>query len=179
VEIRRSPCPGHPSFAGCVYTNRPRTLYLQPGLRDARSVLYHELGHAFDLRVLNWRERRRFKRIVGIRRGGWFAGGLPPAEWFADGYATCAARSRLRRRSGPTLYGYSSTPRQHARVCELIRSAAAPRGRRAQPPANPPPVVEVAPPPASDDSGQGSTCTLVDELLTGCRPAPPPALALP
>lgn len=178
LMIRRSACPGYPAFAGCVFTARPRTLYLLPGLRNARSVLYHELGHAFDLRVLNWRERRRFKRIIGIRRSGWFEGAAPPMEWFADGYATCAVRSRLPRAARPTLYRYAPTPRQHARVCGLIREAAKPRGRRPRPPANPPPVFEVAPPPTSE-GGPGSGCTLVDELLTGCRVAPPPAPAPP
>jgi hypothetical protein len=33
--------------------------------------------------VLNGRERRRFKRLARLRRSSWFAGGLPPAEWFA------------------------------------------------------------------------------------------------
>ena len=45
----------------------------------------------FDLRVLNERERQRFKRIVGIRRSGWY-GRAAPSEWFADGYATCGRK---------------------------------------------------------------------------------------
>lgn len=58
-----------------------------PAAEAARAarLLYHELGHVFDLLVLNGRERRRFKRIAGIRRDDWFHGGLPPAEWFGDG----------------------------------------------------------------------------------------------
>src|SRR5918992_684392 len=95
VQIRRRACPGHPRLAGCVFSSRPRTLYLKTRLREPRRLLYHELGHVFDLRVLNRRERGAFKRIVGIRRSGWFRGGLPPAEWFADGYAGCALRPRL------------------------------------------------------------------------------------
>jgi hypothetical protein len=171
VQIRRRSCPGHPSFAGCVFSGRPRTLYLRPGLREPRSKLYHELGHVFDLRVLNRRERTIFKRIVGIRRQGWFRGGLPPAEWFADSYASCAVRLRLQRRARPTPYGYSPTRSQHARVCRLIRNAAAPRGRPPQPPKNPPPVVDTKPPPPQErqpDQGQG--CSLIDQLLTGCKP---------
>jgi hypothetical protein len=178
VQIRRASCPGHPTFAGCVVSSRPRTLYLKEGLTELRRVLYHELGHVFDLRVLNRRERAVFKRIVGIRRTGWFRGGLPPAEWFADGYAACALRRVLRRRGRPTPYGYSPTPRQHARACRLIRKAAAPGGRPPQPPQNPPPVIEVKPPPANQP-GQGDTCNLVDQLLEGCKPGAPLGSPLP
>jgi hypothetical protein len=192
VVIRRAFCPMGPVFAGCVFPARPRVLYMRPVLHEPRRILYHELGHTFDLLVLNRRERRRFKRIVGIRRHGWFRGGLPPAEWFADGYASCAVRLRLRRVVRPTPYGYSPSPRRHARVCALIRSAAKPRGRPPQPPANPPRVIEVAPPPPEQTQpGRPGTCTLFDQLTTGCEPsapgepgapqepAPPPAPAPP
>jgi hypothetical protein len=170
VQIRREGCPGYPTFVGCVISSRPRTLYLRHGSRRPRAVLYHELGHVFDIRVLNGHERRRFKRILGVH-SGWFEGGLPPAEWFADGYATCAKRRRLSRRATPTAYGYAPTIRQHARVCRLIQAAAAPRGRPPQLPANPPAVIEVAPPPPEQtEGGGGPICTLVDELFTDCRP---------
>jgi hypothetical protein len=171
IVIRRALCPLDPGFAGCVFTSQPRVIFLIPNLREPRRLLYHELGHTFDLLVLNRRERSRFKRIVGIRRHGWFLGGLPPAEWFADGYASCAVRLRLRRAVTPTPYGYSPTRRQHARVCALIRAAAKPRGRRPQPPKDPPPVIEVqAPTPEQTQPGQGGSCTLFDELTTGCEP---------
>ena len=172
------PCPLNPALAGCVLTRRPRVLYLRPSAHDQRRVLYHELGHVFDLTVLNMRERARFKRIVGIRRAGWFRGALPPAEWFGDGYALCAMRSRLHGRAHSTAYGYAPSPRAHARVCRLIRSAAKPHGHRPKRPKNPPPVVEVAPPPP-DQTGHGG-CTLVDQLVTGCTPpAPAPAPPAP
>lgn len=178
VQIRRRSCPGHPTFAGCVFSSRPRTLYLKTGLREPRRLLYHELGHVFDLRVLNRRERGVFKRIAGIGRSGWFRGGLPPAEWFADAYAGCAERRRLSRRAPATPYGYSPTPRQHARACRLIANAAAPRGSPPQPPQNPPPVIEAEPPP-ENQPGQGETCNLVDELLNGCKPGSPLGAPLP
>ena len=175
IVIRRTLCPMGPVFAGCVFPAQPRVLYMRPALHEPRRILYHELGHAFDLLVLNQRERRQFKRIVGIRRHGWFRGGLPPAEWFADGYASCAVRLRLRRSVRPTPYGYSPSPRRHARVCALIRSAAKPRGRPPQPPSNPPPVIEVAPPPQQQTQpGQAGECTLFDELTTGCEPTEAP-----
>jgi hypothetical protein len=178
VQIRRRACPGHPSFAGCVLSARPRTVYLKRDLDEPRRLLYHELGHVFDLRVLNRRERGVFKRIVGIRRSGWFQGGLPPAEWFADGYAACALHQRLRRRGRPTPYGYGPTPRRHARVCRLIKNAAAPRGRPPQPPQNPPPVIEAEPPP-QNQPGEGGTCNLIDQLLNGCKPGSPLTAPLP
>ena len=180
IVIRRAPCPASPSFAGCVFTSRPRVLFLLPNLFEPRRLLYHELGHSFDLLVLNQHERSRFKRIAGIRRHGWFRGGLPPAEWFADAYASCAVRLRLRRAVRPTPYGYAPTRRRHARVCALIRAAARPRGRRPQRPSNPPPVIEVqAPPPEQTRPGQGGTCTLFDQLTTGCEPTSAPAAPRP
>ena len=172
IQIRRLSCPFNAALAGCVYTRRPRIVYMRPGLHEPRRILSHELGHVFDLTVLNRRERVGFKRIVGIRRAGWFAGAVPPAEWFGDGYALCATRLRLHGRPRPTPYGYAPSLLAHARVCRLIRSAARPHGRRPERPRNPPPVVEVAPPPP-DQTGHGG-CTLVDQLLTGCTPPPPP-----
>jgi hypothetical protein len=172
IQIRRGACPGHAIFVGCVFTRHPRIVYIRPTLLEPRRTLYHELGHVFDMTVLNNRERRRFKRILGIHRSGWFAGALPPSEWFGDGYALCALRTRLHARPHRTPYGYAPSPRAHARVCRLIRSAAKPHGRRPKRPQNPPPVVEVAPPPP-DQTGTGG-CTLVDQLLTGCTPPPPP-----
>lgn len=179
VEIRRVACPMGLSFAGCVFTARPRVLYLRPHLHQTRRVFLHELGHVFDLVVLNARERRRFKRILGIRRSGWFYGGLPPAEWFADGYAACAMRLRLRRAFSPTPYGYSPSPRRHARVCRLIVTAARPGGRPPQRPKNPPRVVEVKPPPPQETQQPGEGCNLLDQLLSGCEPPPAPPPPLP
>jgi len=178
IQIRRMPCPLDGSLAGCVYTRRPRVVYIRPGLHEPRRILLHELGHVFDLTVLNMRERTRFKRIIGIRRSGWFQGALPPAEWFGDGYAMCAVRLRLHRRAHPTPYGYAPSPRAHALVCRLIRSAAKPHGRRPKRPRNVPPVIEVAPPPPGQ-TGEGG-CTLVDQLLTNCTPpSPPPPVPVP
>jgi hypothetical protein len=171
-RIIRSPCPQHPAFVGCVFNLRPRTLFISPVAGEPRLILYHELGHVFDLKVLNARERRRFKRILGIHRSGWFGGGLPPSEWFADGYASCAVRGRLRT---PTPYGFVPSTRQHARVCHLIRAAAKPRGRPPERPRKPPPVLDVKPPPPEESQPAEGGCNLLDELLTGCTPASPPA----
>ena len=198
VQIRRTGCPGRPELVGCVFSARPRVMYLRPsGVRAPRLVFYHELGHVFDIRVLNSRERRRFKRIMGIRRGGWYGGALPPSEWFADAYAACADSLARWRGANATWYGYRPSRAQHLRTCALIRRAATPRGRPPQRPPDPPPVIEVEhPPPAQTQPSEGrepgdgeggndgpgggtpvepSGCTLVDQLLTGCEPEPAPA----
>jgi hypothetical protein len=139
-----------------------------------RAVFYHEVGHVFDLNVLNRSERRRFKRIVGVRRGGWFRGEPRPSEMFADAYAACAFHRRIGRTLSRTRYGYRATPRRHARACALIRSAAAPRGGRPQAPPKVPPVVDQKPPPAPPRpvTGPGEPlaepCGLLEKLLGGC-----------
>ena len=175
VQVVRTGCPGHPNFDGCVFTKRPGRLYLAARLRNPRRLLYHELGHVFDLRVLNNAERRGFKRIMGIRRRGWYGGVLPPAEWFADGYAGCAYRARIRRRQRTSAYGYQPTARQHRRVCLLITRAAEPRGRRPQRPKNPPAVIEAEPPPPPQPTEPGApSCNPLEQLLTDCSPPASP-----
>jgi hypothetical protein len=166
VQLVFSGCPGRPAFAACVFSRRPRRIYLRPGLRGARRVLYHELGHVFDLTVLNRRERRAFKRIMHLKRARWFGGVRPPAEWFADGYAQCALGRRPR---GGTQYGYRPSRRQHAAVCRLVRRAAAPRGTPPQRPLKPPAVVEprTPPPPPQKPAPPPDSCGIV-EAIFGC-----------
>jgi hypothetical protein len=112
--------------------------------RPARMVLYHELGHVFDLQVLSRSARRVFRRILRVRHG-WFRGSVAPAELFADAYASCARFGRWHSGgslANPTrsVYGYRPTLRQHRAVCALIARAAGPR-RRPQSPRSPPPVL--------------------------------------
>ena len=190
-------CPGAPHFVGCIFTRRPRTIYLSPAARRPRAVLYHELGHTFDLRVLAPRHRKRFKRLMGIHGRGWFSSSPPAAEHFADAYALCAQRKRIAEATVATAYGYRATPRRHRRACALIRDAASVGGkgkkrrRPARPPGDAPPVAEPRepPPPAPPGSqpppsgpyqppgpvpdppppGEGD-CGVVERLLTGCEP---------
>ena len=170
-------CPRHPQFAACVISSRPRRIYLKRdlGRRQARMLLYHELGHMFDLRVLNNRERRDFRRIVGRRGARWLRTSRPPGEWFADGYSLCARHRTIRRRPRRTPYGYRPSPRTHRRVCRLIRRAAAPGGRHPQPPNNPPPVFEPPapppppPPPPGESPPPPERCSWLEALLGGCR----------
>src|SRR3954451_20772508 len=74
VQLAFGACPRYPAFSGCVFSSRPRRIYMMRRLPDSRRVLYHELGHVFDLTVLNRRERRRFKRIMHVSRPAWFGG---------------------------------------------------------------------------------------------------------
>jgi len=195
IRILIGGCPGTANFVGCIFTRRPRVIYLSPAARQPRAVLYHELGHTFDMRVLRPRHRRAFKRIVGIHTRGWFTSRPPAAEYFADAYALCAERGRLRQAQAATAYGYRATPRMHRRICALIREAAAParpKHRRKRPPApsppqDAPPVAEPTQPPPPRQPGSeeepsgpyqppGPTppafpgCGPIDALLTGCDP---------
>ena len=154
VQVLVIGCPARPRFVACVYARRPSRIYIRPGLRNMRWALYHELGHVFDFRVLNNRERRAFRRIMGIREKHWFGGRRRPAELFAEGYASCARFGPRRATRRHSVYGHSPTGRQHRATCRLLRRAVAPRGRRPQPPPKPPPVI--GPPPAPPSSGPPS-----------------------
>jgi hypothetical protein len=191
VHVLIGGCPGAPLFVGCIFIKRPRVIYLSPAARRPRAVLYHELGHTFDIEVMQPRHREKFKRIMGIRTRGWFTSRPPAAEWFADAYTLCAEQRHLRASRPATPYGYRATPRGHARVCELIRDAAGigkPKKRRPKPrpPADAPKVSEphVAPPPgAPTDPPTGPfqpplvkpppyslpDCDLIEQLVTGCK----------
>src|SRR4051794_32411749 len=67
-------CPHRPTFAGCVYSRNPRRLYLNMHSKNPKSVLYHELGHTFDFELLRRSDRKRFKRVMHLKKPGWFAG---------------------------------------------------------------------------------------------------------
>ena len=155
IRLISASCPGQPRFAGCVFTRRPRTLWIRPGARNEKSVIYHERGHAFDLTLLRHRDRRAFKRALGIDRAGWFNGDVAPSELFAEAYALCG---RFGMRRPPTselgwtrsVYGYRPSRTQHRTVCGLVARAGTERRRRAnprpQPPPNAPRVIEQKPP---------------------------------
>jgi hypothetical protein len=164
VQIVLRACPHHPTLAACVFSSRPRRIYMRRRLPAARRVLYHELGHVFDLTVLNGPERRRFKRIMRMRRARWFGGRRMPAEWFADGYARCALGRRMLAKS---VYGYRPTRRQHRAVCRLIKRAARPRGSKPQRPSRPPPVLAPKPPPPPAEQPP-QQCDWIEGLFGRC-----------
>lgn len=157
VMLVRRPCPAQPTYSGCVYSRHPRRLYISPRARNPRAVVYHELGHSFDLLRFHTRHRRAFKRTMGLRGRGWFSGRVSASELFAEGYALCS-RFGVHRPSVSRLgytksvYGYRPSRRQHRAVCRLIERVGT-AGRRtpvARPPAGAPPVAEqVAPPTAT------------------------------
>jgi hypothetical protein len=146
VTVRLTGCPHLPRAAGCVYTKQPRVVYLKRGVASARGVLMHELGHVFDLVVLNDRDRDRFQTIMHRPAWHWWSGSTPLAEWFAEGYSWCARYSRMASVARYAIYHYRPTSTQYSRVCALIRSAAA-HNRAGAPPAQAPPVVTGDPAP--------------------------------
>ena len=70
VKVSLAGCPAHPRAVGCVYSTRLGTVYIDQDRAVLPATLYHELGHLFDWRVLNNRERRRFKKLEGRPRSG-------------------------------------------------------------------------------------------------------------
>jgi hypothetical protein len=161
-------CPLRPKFAGCVYSRRPRRLWLNMSAYNPKSVLYHELGHTFDFVLLRRSDRKKFKRVMHLRRPGWFAGEGPPSELFAEAYAYCS-RFGMKPPTGKqrdwtrSLYRYRPSHKQYKATCTIIKRAGAPKRQRSrpkpQPPANPPRVIEEekAPPqqPPPKEPGDG------------------------
>ena len=170
VRVLLTGCPARPRLAGCVYSSRLRTIYLVRGAPRMRRVLYHELGHLFDFRLMGRGERRAYKRLIGQRGRGWFAGKNPPAEQFAEAYALCA-RTRRIARAARGHYAFRTSPRRHAAVCALIRRAAGP-AERPRPPRRPP-VILGPPPPANPPAEPKSPPaeqedeSLLDQLIPG------------
>jgi hypothetical protein len=165
-----------------VYTRRPRTIFLRPGLRDPRGVLLHELGHVFDLKVMNNRDRGVFRRLMRRRAARWWRGGRPLAEQFAEAYSWCARYARIVSIAKYSSYRYRPTARQHKRICKLVHAAAVDR-RAARKPAVLPPVTrphDPPPPPPSEAPGTVPGDPKRDPSPTPTpTPTPRPALPLP
>ena len=148
VRVGRRGCPDHPRAVGCVYSDRLSVLYIDERRAILPATLYHELGHLFDWRVLNNRDRRRFKRLVGKSRQGWFSGRNSPAEQFAEAYSFCSRYRRIRSIRAYTTYGYDPSPSEHRAACRLIVAAAKPATAPSQsPPSSPGTISDPNPPP--------------------------------
>ena len=173
VKVRRARCPARPSAAGCVYTKRPRTVWLSPRLRDPRGVLLHELGHVFDLKVMNNRDRGVFRRLMGRRAARWWHGRRPLAEQFAEAYSWCARYARIVSIARYSSYDYRPTARQHRRICKLVAAAAVDR-RAARKPAELPEVTRPHPPPPPPPSSAPGVVPGDPEKDPGARPTPTP-----
>jgi len=186
LKLVRAACPARPQFSGCVYTRRPRRVYVSPGARNPRAVAYHEMGHSFDLVVMRTRHRRAFKRTMGLRRSGWYQGAISPSEMFAEAYALCARFGVARpaaKKLGYTgsVYGYRPSRRQHRVVCRLILRVGTPsRGGPvsgpppAAPPGAPPVTEQVAPPTGTAPAPGEQTKPQPKPLLPGLPPLPLP-----
>ena len=153
VTVRVQRCPARPRAAGCVYFKRSRTIFIQPGVRRPRAVLLHELGHLFDLRVMNNRDRGRFRKVMRAPRRKWWQGKIPLAEQFAEGYSFCARYNRPFAIGRYATYDYSPTRGQQRKVCALIVAAAGDRAPAVPAPDAPPvtradPVPPPQPPPS-------------------------------
>jgi hypothetical protein len=129
-------------------------------LRRPRSVLLHELGQLFDLRVMNNGDRKRFRKVLGAHKRRWWAAKIPLAEQFAEGYSFCARYSRIVSIARYSNYRYRPSRRQHAKICALIVKAAGDGPRPAPPPQAPPvtrpdPVPPPQPPPSTVPGSSG------------------------
>jgi hypothetical protein len=159
----RGRLPAPPGVRGLLYARRPRWLYLNEGAYNPKGVVYHELGHTFDFELLRRSDRKKFKRVMHVKRHGWFAGKGPPSELFAEAYALCSRFGVKRPPASKldwthSLYRYRPSRAQHKANCTIIERAGAPKRQRAkpkpQPPANPPPVFEEEEPPPPSKPNQ-------------------------
>jgi hypothetical protein len=152
VVVDLSPCPGT-AYQGCW---TPEGLHI-PTARgvDVRWTLMHELGHVFDERILRGADRAAFKRVIRYS-GAWATGAEPAGERFAEAYAGCAIYAGAPYGGLDAEYGYSAGPETFARVCALIRRAAA----RYHPPyANQPPSTATSLPVTKDASSDARKAT--------------------
>ena len=174
VRVGLRGCPDHPRAVGCVYSDRLSRVYIDSRRAALPSTLYHELGHLFDWRVLNNRDRRRFKRIVGRSRQGWFSGRSKPSELFAEAYSFCARYRRIKSIRAYTTYGYDPSPAQHRAACRLIVRAARPASAPSQPPPNPPETIsDPHPPPPQPPPEEDEPDSPPVAPLPGLPPVPP------
>lgn len=183
VTLKLTGCPALPRAAGCVYRKRPRTIYMRAGLRRPRSVLLHEMGHLFDLRVMNNRDRGHFRTVMRARKRAWWSGRIPLAEQFAEAYSFCGRYRTIVSIARYSNYHYRPTRKQHAKVCALIVRAADDR-HRAAPPPHPPVVTRSDPspppqPPPSEVPGSGGKPQATPTPTPRPKPTATPAPTAP
>jgi hypothetical protein len=152
VVVELAACPGS-QYEACW---DPAGLHLPTGRGvDVRWTLMHELGHVFDERVLTGADRAAFKRVIGYP-AAWATGAEPAGERFAEAYAGCAIDARAPYGGLRGEYGYAAGPSTFARVCALIRRAAA----RYQPPyASHPPSTATSLPVTNEASSEARKAT--------------------
>lgn len=127
-----TPCPGSEGEAvGCTSLgDHGANVWIGDGDPD---TLIHELGHVFDMQVMNPASRATFKRYIGPRTRTWFPvndgfDGVRDlgTEIFADAFATCVLRPWVYPPDGFwTTYDYDpGSTRVHRQVCRLIQRVA-------------------------------------------------------
>ena len=121
ITLRLGGCPEADLIACAPGTER--SIVVAPEWLSRRVVL-HELGHLFD-DEMSQDVRDGFRALLHRGSAPWddAAESNPPAEQFAEAYALCARRRRLRRRYFAG-YHYAPSPDLHRHVCALIRAAA-------------------------------------------------------
>lgn len=138
VVVHREPCPGHAEPTACAIEGN---VWILPV--SGPEVLWHEIGHAVENRLLDSHPGARawFIAAFGYPAGTpWWSGWQErsPGELFAEAYGRCHLNWRPRsssirvkhrggmrvsvevRRGGVAGYAYDPTPRQHRRICNAI-----------------------------------------------------------
>lgn len=135
---------------GCAF---PSGEHIVVNSSTPRFTFFHELGHAYDFRVLTPEQRNRFLWINGLSSPAWQESPDPPAvegwpqrqspsELFADAYAVCASvanpqfvfpdeASSYTEFGGMPRIGLEWSPRhwQFVKTCELVGRHRLPRHR--------------------------------------------------
>lgn len=102
---------------GCMIWKEPPVVRLGPKGRN-KLIFFHELGHAYDYRALDWGERAEFG---ALNPEGW------SSEAFADAYRNCAIGDRTYHVPYGPHSGWAPAPRwRHRAACELIRDSVDP-----------------------------------------------------
>ena len=125
-------------------------------------MLLHELGHLYDLRVMNNGDRGRFRqhhaRSAGAHGG---QGEIPLAEQFAEAYSFCARYRRIVSIARYSTYDYRPRGASTRRSARSMLDAAVDRQPSAPPPQAPavtrPDPAPPAQPPTTTVPGSGGT----------------------
>lgn len=108
--------------AGCA---QPPRVWIDPqydhyGAAVHNHIVYHEMGHLFDVRYMTPAARRAFSLVIGDDRPWRDSTPNPPNEKFAEAVARCfdgrynAAVNRV--------YEYLPSFDQYTRICRLIEA---------------------------------------------------------
>lgn len=126
IEIRHESCGGGPPDGGrsCIGSQPDGSLRISLADKGgaARRAFYHELGHAFDYRVLDEKGQQRFLAILGRPDRVWTDPPNAPSEQFAEAYGVAASQGRHGR--GTWGYNYRATAKNSRAFMRLLHAAA-------------------------------------------------------